>query len=93
MKKYKLIFTDRAKQDAAALKKSDVAAYNRLLKLLAELIAHPRTGTGKPKFENRGMSTRFWVRRITDVHRLTYLINDSEVIVTILTAKRHYGDK
>jgi len=93
MKKYKIIFTDRAKDDITFLKKSDAYAYNKLRRLFVELITHPRTGIGKPKFERRGTGTGFWARRITDVHRLTYLIKDMEVIVTVLTAKGHYDDK
>ena len=32
-------------------------------------------------------------RRISDRHRMVYTINETEVIVLILTAYGHYGDK
>lgn len=47
---YQLNFTNKAKEDIAAHKKSgNKAVLNKLLKLLEELTEHPFTGTGKPE--------------------------------------------
>ncbi|MEZ4773226.1 MAG: Txe/YoeB family addiction module toxin [Bacteroidia bacterium] len=69
---YHLDFTDRAKEDIAAHKKSgNKTTLNKLLTLLEELAEHPFTGTGKPealKYRLSGM----WSRRINKEHRLIY---------------------
>jgi mRNA-degrading endonuclease RelE of RelBE toxin-antitoxin system len=39
---YLIQFTEQAEEDTARLKKSETAAYNKLQKLLMELIEHPR---------------------------------------------------
>ena len=67
-------------------------AYKKALKLIAELYNHPRTGTGKPEPLSGDLSGQ-WSRRITKKHRLIYEIHDKEVIVLVLTAYGHYGEK
>lgn len=61
-------------------------------KLIDELAEHPKTGTDKPE-PLKGDRAGQWSRRINDKHRMIYTINDTEVIVLILTAYGHYNDK
>lgn len=89
---YKLDFTDEAQQDMQRLKRDEPKAFQKLGKLLNELMDHPRTGTGKPE-QLKGDRVGQWSRRITRKHRLVYEIRDKEVIVLVLTAFGHYGDK
>lgn len=89
---YKLDFTDEAQQDMQRLKRDEPKAFQKLGKLLNELMDHPRTGTGKPE-QLTGDRVGQWSRRITRKHRLVYEIRDKEVIVLVLTAFGHYGDK
>lgn len=88
---YKLDYTDKAKQDMQRLKHNEAKAFQKLEKLLTELMDHPRTGTGHPE-QLKGRPNQ-WSRHITQKHRLVYEINDDEVIVLVLTAYKHYNDK
>ena len=89
---YTLDFYDQAKKDIKALKKSEISAYNKLIKLLDELLYHPITGTGHPE-PLSGDRVGQWSRRITTKHRLVYQIEEKNVIVLILSAYGHYDDK
>ena len=86
---YNIIYTRQAKEDIAALRQSNPAAFKKLVKLVNELMDHPRTGTGKPE-QLSGDRSGQWSRRITKVHRLVYEIYDNEVVVLVLSAWGHY---
>ena len=89
---YSIRYQKQAIEDAKRLRREEPKAFQKLLKLEAELKEHPRTGTGKPE-PLSGDRTGEWSRRITQKHRLVYEIHDTEVIVLVLTAYGHYGDK
>lgn len=89
---YSLKFEDEAKADLAKLKKSEPKAFDKATKLLEELQDHPKTGTGKPKPLSGNRSGQ-WSRKITDKHRLIYKIEEEEVVVLVLSAWGHYGEK
>ena len=89
---YKLDYTDEALQDMQKLKHEEPKAFLKLAGLLEELMEHPKTGTGHPE-PLKGNRSGQWSRHITKKHRLIYQINDTEVIVLILTAYGHYDDK
>jgi len=74
------------------LKKTDKLAYKKLEKLLTELREHPRTGTGKPQLKKYDLSG-LYTRRITQKHRLVYQVVDQKVMVLVVSAKGHYGQK
>ena len=88
---YELLFSSEAERDISILKKSEPQAYSKLVKLLVELIEHPKTGTGKPKLLRH--LDGIYSRRITDKHRLVYSINDTEITVLVISASGHYDDK
>ena len=53
MSLYKIEFTQIATKTVAKYKKSNPVQYKKLVKLLNELMEHPRTGTGHPeRFDN-----------------------------------------
>ena len=89
---YNVLVTKEAQNDLKKLLQSEQQAYKKALKLIAELYEHPRTGTGKPEQLNGNRSGQ-WSRRISNKHRLVYEIHDTEVVVLVLTAYGHYGDK
>ena len=66
--------------------------YSGLKRLLEELMDHPQIGTGKPE-QLKGDRAGQWSRRITKKHRLIYTINDTEVLVLVLSSYGHYDDK
>lgn len=89
---YKIKYQKQAIEDAKKLKQEEPKAFDKLLKLEAELKEHPRSGTGKPE-PLSGNRAGEWSRRITRKHRLIYEIHDTEVVVLVLTAYGHYDDK
>lgn len=90
--KYEVVYRRQALLDADKLRRSEPSAYRKLIRLIAELAEHPRTGTGHPE-PLTGDKDGYWSRRITKKHRLVYEIRDAEVIVLVLTAYGHYEDK
>ena len=71
---YKLDYTDEAMLDMQRLKRDEPKAFQKLGKLLGELMEHPRTGTGKPE-QLKGDRAGQWSRHITRKHRLVYEIH------------------
>jgi len=93
MKKYELEYTSDFESDKEKLRKSgDIQALKKLAVLLIELTEHPTTGTGKPK-PLSGNRTGQWSRRISDKHRLIYMIDNEKVVVLLLSSYGHYNDK
>lgn len=88
---YELIISFEAEKDIKMLKRNEPQAYKKLVKLLAELIEHPRIGTGKPEILRN--ADGIYSRRITQKHRLLYSINESKISVLVISAYGHYGDK
>ena len=92
MKRYQVILKDQARYDLKKLLKSEPKTYQKALKLIAELYEHPYEGTGKPE-PLIGNRKGEWNRRISQKHRLVYEVNDTEIIVLVITAYGHYDDK
>jgi toxin YoeB len=87
---YEIYYSKVAKEDILILKKSEIVAYEKLKKLIAELHLHPLIGSGQPKPLRRDLSG-YYSRRIDKKNRLVYKI-DGEV-VHVLSVRGHYGDK
>ena len=86
---YKIRFTKIAEKDILQLKKSEPAAYEKVLILLREVVVTPYTGKGKPK-PLSGDRAGQWSRRISYKHRLVYTVEEEIVTVTIISASSHY---
>ena len=89
---YTITYSPDAKDGLAKLKRSEPVSFKKAVKLLNELVEHPRTGTGHPE-QLRGDRAGQWSRQITKKHRLVYRIFETEVHVNILSAYGHYDDK
>lgn len=89
---YDLDFTEPARKDISALKKSEPQAYKKLQKFLEELQEHPETGTGRPEKLRHGYTGK-WSRKISEKHRLIYEIREEAVTVIVFRAFGHYEDK
>lgn len=93
MGRYSIDIEKKARKQLAEIHKSgNKSDIKRIDVIFAELEEHPETGTGSPeqlKYELSG----FWSRRINRKDRLIYKINESEVIVTVVSAKGHYNDR
>ncbi|MBQ9230678.1 MAG: Txe/YoeB family addiction module toxin [Prevotella sp.] len=89
---YEIRFTELANEGLARLAKSEPKAFQKALRFIEELREHPTTGTGHPE-PLKGRPEGRWSREITKKHRLVYRIFDTEVVILILRAYGHYGDK
>lgn len=92
MSQYTIEFTQTAIKTVSKYKKSNPVQYKKLVKLLNELIEHPRTGTGHPEpLKSGDMIT--YSRRISKNDRLIYDIYEDTVVVLVLSIEGHYNDK
>ncbi|MBP3832727.1 MAG: Txe/YoeB family addiction module toxin [Bacteroidaceae bacterium] len=89
---YVIVFSEKAQKDLAKLRHSEPTAHKKAVKLINELMEHPKTGTGHPE-PLKGDRSGQWSRTITKKHRLIYEIFDTEVHVDVLSAYGHYDDK
>ncbi len=89
---YEIVFTSEALEDIEKLKKTgNKALLKKLYSLIQELKQHPETGTGKPE-KLKHYQQNIWSRRIDRKHRLVYLIDGGQIVVTVLGAYGHYDD-
>lgn len=65
---------------------------NKIEILLKELEINPYSGTGQPEQLKHSLFG-FWSRRINQKDRMIYSINDYTVVVEVVSAMGHYGDK
>lgn len=90
---FEIVFTPEALEDIEKLKKTgNKVLIKKVFTLIQELKEHPETGTGKPE-KLKYYQQNTWSRRIDRKHRLVYLIDGSKIVVTVLGAYGHYGDK
>ena len=93
MGKFIVYLTQKAKDDIAKHKKSDNKASEiKIKKILEELKNHPYTGTGQPEKLKHDLSGK-WSRRINQKDRMIYTVNNSTVVVDVISAMGHYSDK
>lgn len=93
MGKYLIKYTDTALKHLRKQKKyGNKATLKKIDKLIAELKEHPYTGTGKPE-ELKNDLQGFWSRRINQKDRLIYDVNEKVVLVRVISALGHYGNK
>ena len=89
---YSITYSPKAQQDLQKLKRSEPLVFQKAVRLLNELVEHPKTGTGHPE-PLKGKPEGRWSRQISKKHRLVYRIYESEIYIEILTAYGHYDDK
>lgn len=90
---YVLEFSDHALEDIEKHRKAgDQSVLKKLQRLLNELRDHPITGTGQPERLKHDLAG-LYSRRINRKHRLVYSIKEEMVVVYVVSAWAHYGDK
>ena len=89
---YTIRYTEDAKNDLLRLQRNEPKAFTKVSRFIQELAEHPKTGTGHPE-PLKGEPQGRWSREITKKHRLVYRIFDNEVVVLVISAYGHYGDK
>lgn len=73
------------------MRKSSLQLYKKLEKLLDELREHPYTGTGHP--EQLKYLDGVWSRQLDKMNRIRYIVNESTIVVFVVSALGHYDDK
>jgi len=91
---YTVLLSEQAKMELAVIKKSgDKPTLKKIANLLIELQEHPRTGTGQVEHLKHFVFEETWSRRINKQYRMIYEIHDTEVYVSVVSLRSHYGDK
>ena len=83
----RLVFTPNGWEDYQHWVQSDRTTLKRLNRLIDDVLRDPYTGIGKPE-QLRHVLSGAWSRRITEEHRLVYLVDGDDVV--ILQARYHY---
>lgn len=83
----RLVFHNQGWEDFSYWTSNDRATTKRVLRLISETLRDPFNGIGKPEPLKHSLPGA-WSRRITDEHRLVYLVTEKEIV--ILQARYHY---
>lgn len=84
----RLVFTPHGWDDYTHWQSADRAILKRVNRLLDDVLRDPFAGIGKPEQLKHALAGA-WSRRITDEHRLVYLVDGDDVVV--LQARFHYA--
>ena len=84
----KLVFTPNGWQDYTCWQSADRAMIKRISRLIDDVLRDPFDGIGKPESLRHALAGT-WSRRISEEHRLVYLIDGDDIV--ILQARYHYG--
>jgi toxin YoeB len=83
----RLVFTFHGWDDYQHWVQTDRATLKRINRLIDDALRDPFSGIGKPEQLRHALS-RAWSRRITEEHRLVYLVDGDDLVV--LQARYHY---
>jgi len=83
----RLVFTTNGWEDYTHWIRADRQILKRINRLIDDALRDPTEGVGKPE-PLRHMFTGAWSRRITEEHRLVYLVDGDDLV--ILQARFHY---
>lgn len=84
----RLVFTATGWEDYVHWQSADRAMVKRINRLIDDVLRDPFSGIGKPEPLKHAFAGA-WSRRITDEHRLVYLIDSEDVVV--FQARYHYS--
>lgn len=83
----RLVFTPNGREDYTHWLSADRATSKRINRLIDDALRDPFDGIGKPEPLRRAFAGT-WSRRISEEHRLVYLIDGDDIVV--LQARYHY---
>ena len=81
------IYRPRCREDLRWWVQTDRKTALRVLALIEAVLREPFTGIGKPE-PLKGLGPNTWARRITDEHRLVYVVGRDRI--TFVQARYHY---
>jgi toxin YoeB len=76
-------------EDLRYWQKIDPKLAFRIVKMMREVLKSPFEGIGKPE-PLKGMGADVWSRRLTQEHRMVYVVKDTQI--DVLQARYHYED-
>ena len=83
----RLVFTTDGWDDYLYWQRTDRAVLKRVSRLIEDALRDPAAGIGKPE-ALRHVLQGAWSRRITEEHRLVYVVEGEDLVV--LQARYHY---
>lgn len=83
----RLVFTSNGRDDYKHGLLADRQILKRINRLIDDALRDPTQGIGKPE-PLKHMLAGAWSRRITEEHRLVYLVDDDDLVV--MQARFHY---
>lgn len=83
----RLVFTAHGWDDYTHWPQADRQVLKRINRLIDDALRDPTDGIGKPE-PLKHLLAGAWSRRITEEHRLVYLVDDEDLV--ILQARFHY---
>lgn len=83
----RLVFTTHGWDDYTYWLRADRQILKRINRLVDDALGDPTDGIGKPE-QLRHIFAGAWSRRITDEHRLVYLVDEGDLVV--MQARFHY---
>ena len=84
-----LAWTDTAWDDYLYWQTQDKKTLKRINRLVKDTLRSPVEGIGKPEPLKENLAG-FWSRRIDDVNRLVYAVDDDRI--TIIACRYHYAN-
>ncbi len=81
------VFTSHGWEDYTHWLSSDRTTLKRINRLIDDVLRDPFDGIGKPE-QLKHVLVGAWSRRISEEHRLVYLVDGDDVV--ILQARYHY---
>ena len=81
------VYRPRCREDLRWWAQTDRRTALRVLDLIEAVLRDPFTGIGKPE-PLKGLGPNTWSRRITDEHRLVYVVIRERI--TFVQARYHY---
>jgi toxin YoeB len=83
----RLTFTPHAWEEYQQWLAEDRAVLKRINRIIDDALRHPFEGIGKPE-PLKHMLQGVWSRRITEEHRMVYVVQDDDLVVVQL--RYHY---
>ncbi|MGI8576963.1 MAG: Txe/YoeB family addiction module toxin [Nocardioidaceae bacterium] len=84
----RIVFAPQAWDDYVHWQRCDRTLVKRINRLIDDAARDPFAGIGKPELLKYAL-VNSWSRRITDEHRMVYVVRDDDLI--ILQARYHYA--
>ncbi len=93
MGKYSLEISSKAKKELQVqFKSGNKALIRKIEQIFLELTNTPYEGTGNPEALKYNLAG-YWSRRINRKDRIIYKVYEDKVLVLVVSAIGHYGDK